>query len=302
MMNYKKMITSICEEEKIKCTLISHDWGFVLEKNNKIKYIIGYHFPLNDQAIGSIMDDKYALYDLCHNINIPIIEYQILWNPQNSYGKNTYTLLNNYFNLYNHNVVLKPNLGSQGNDVYHITKKKDLKKISKKLFLKNFSISICPFYDISHEYRVIILDGVPRLSFEKIKSTVIGDGEKSIKELLIELNPTYFSHIDLKKYKKVLKKGEVFTYDWRFNLNKGATARLITSKKLKKDIEDFAVNVTKKLNVRFVSVDIILNNNEFYLMEINAGVCIDLVTNFIPNGEQIAKSIYKDVILTMFKD
>ncbi len=301
-MNFKKLIKEICAEEDIKVTSISNDWGLVLEKDKKIKYILGYHFPLNDQAIGNIMDDKYALYELCKNFNIPIIEHQILWSPKNSYGKNTSKLLEEYFNLYNHDVVLKPNIGSQGKDVYHITNYKELKKISESLFDAHFSISICPFYNIAHEYRIIVLDNEPLLAFEKIKPTVVGDGKKKIKELLLEFNPYYFSKINLEKYNRILKKNEVFDYDFRFNLNKGATARLITSSQLKKDLENFAINITQKLKIRFSSIDIIIYNNTMLLMEINAGVCIELVTNFIPNGKNIAKSIYKKAILKMFQE
>ena len=300
-MNYQNLIKNICEEEKIECTSISHNWGFVLKKNGVIKCILGYHFPLDDQAIGGIIDDKFALYDLCKHLNISIIEHQILWNPKSNFGSNSLENLKNYFYKYQKDVVLKPNNGTQGNGVFHITNESTLNNISKDLFKTNFSISICPFYDTPKEYRVIILDNVVKLSFEKERVTVVGDGLHSIKELLNMANPSYFHKVKFsKKDNKILKVGESFTYDWRFNLNKGAIAQEIKDENIRKKVEEFALSVAQKLHIRFASYDIINYNNTLYLMEINSGVCINLVTNFFKNGDLLAKEIYREAILKMF--
>jgi len=301
-MDFRKLIEEICKEENIDYKLISEDWVMVLTKDNITKCISGYRFSLNDHALGSVIDDKYAFYDLCKINNLPIIEHDILFNPNSKLGSNTNNLKDKYFKEYNNDVVIKPNMGTEGTDVYHINNKEDLNNIINKLFETNFSISMCPFYKIEKEYRVVVLNNKVELIFEKNKPVVIGDGNKSIKDLLIELNPYYFNNkILVDKYNKILKIGEVFEYDWRFNLSKGATAKLVEDTTLYEKLSDFALNVCQKIGGNFLSVDIIKCKDNLYLMEANSGVCINKVCNFIDKDLKITKEIYRKAILSMFK-
>lgn len=301
-MEYRKLIEEICKEENLDYKLISKDWVMVLTKDNITKCISGYRFSLNDHALGSIIDDKYAFYDLCKIKNLPIIDHNILFNPNSKLGSNTNNLIDKYFKEYNNDVVIKPNMGTEGTDVYHIKNKKELNKIIEKLFETNFSISICPFYKIDNEYRVVVLNNKVELIFEKNKPVVVGNGKNTIKELLIELNPYYFNNIELNEnYNKILSQNELFEYDWRFNLSKGATAKLVKDTMLYKQLSDFALNVCNNINGKFLSIDIIKCDGKFYLMEANSGVCINKVCNFIDKDLKITKEIYRKAILSMFK-
>lgn len=298
---YHKMISEICKKNNINYKFVSKDWIIVLEKNGIEKVISGYKYSLNDHALGIVMDDKFALYELLNNNNLPIIDHNILFNPNSKYGKNTYKLAKDYFLNYNSDVVVKPNKGTTGSHVYHIKDEKELIEKMNTIFNKNFSLSICPYYQIDSEYRVVVLDNNIELVFEKIRPTVIGDGASTIKELLLKLNKDYFEKVNLDKYDYVLDSGKEFTYGWHFNLNKGATAKIVTDENLLNKLTDIAVNTTKKINARFVSVDIIRCKGDFYILEINSGVCINKVCNFIDNGYEIAKSIYEKAILKMFE-
>ncbi len=300
-MNYHNLIGEICKELNIDFKIISKDWVMVLTKGNKTKCISGYKFPLNDNAISNVLDDKYALYDLCKLKNIPIIEHSILFNPHSKLGSNTQVLLNEYFQKYQKDVVIKPNNGTEGTDIYHITKFNDLVTKANELFKTNFSISICPFYDIEAEYRVIVLDAKVELIFEKERLEVIGDGIKTVKDLLMAKNPNYFQNIELSKaFNTVLPLNEKYTYDWRYNLSKGATAKYVDDINIKNILRTMALDVTKKIGANFVSVDIVKCNDTYMLMEINSGVCINKVTNFIDKDLKTTKRIYKKAILKMF--
>lgn len=301
-MEYRRLISEICKEENIDYKLISENWVMVLTKNNVTKYISGYKFSLNDDALGSVIDDKYAFYDLCKLKKLPVIEHNILFNPTSKLGFNTMNLLNEYFFQYQEDVVIKPNLGTEGTNVYHITNYNELLNITEKLFKNNFSISICPFYKIDNEYRVIVLNDKVKLIYEKRKPIVIGDGKNTVKDLLINLNPYIFNKISFtKEYNKILQNKEVYEYDWRFNLSKGATAKLVDNKELYQKLSDIALNATKTINAKFVSVDIIKCQNKFYLIEMNSGVCINKVCNFIDKDLKVVKEIYREAILEMFK-
>ena len=189
---FNKIIEEICKELDIKYTYLSNKWIIKLETNNKTKFISGYKFDLNNHGIGLVLDDKNAFYETLRSMNIPACVHSILFreNNNNDYAKKCHTKedIINYFNKYNKDVVIKPNMGSLGDGVYHITNKEDLLEKTSKLLIDNFSISICPFYKIKNEYRIIILDNKVKLIFKKEKSKIIGDGKSSIKDLLIKLN------------------------------------------------------------------------------------------------------------------
>jgi len=302
---FNKLIKEICHELNIKYTYLSKNWIVMLEKDNKVRYLSGNKFDLNGHGIGIIMDDKYAFYDTLKYLNIPVCEYSIFYREDNKfdYAKDCHTKENlfNLFAKYHHDVVIKPNLGSVGLGVYHITDKEELLEKTKELLKDNFSISICPFYHIKNEYRVIILDNQIKLLFKKFNPAVIGDGKSTLKELLVNFNRYYFSDKDIPNI--IPKKDEVYTYDFRFNLSCGSTASLDIDSELKIKLANLALDVSKRVGITFASIDIIdTTNNELLVLEANSGVTINKVINFIPNGYEIAKEIYKEAIIKMFSN
>lgn len=305
MKNFYKIINEISEEEGIKCKYLSKNWVTMLEKQGKIKFICGYKFGFNDHALGEIIDDKYALYCVLKDNNIPVIKHKIVYNysNKNEYAKNnnTYLEIKKYFYKNNENVVLKPNSGTCGNDVYHIKNESELKEKTSELLNRYFSISICPYYEISSEYRVIVLNDEAVLVYEKIRPIIYGDGKKSINELLRNFNPYYFNeNIDIDS--KILDINEKYEYSWKFNLSKGAICNLEIDVRIKNIIINLALLSSKKIGLRFGSVDIIhTKNDEYYVLEMNSGVMMDNFINMVPNGYNIAKSIYKKAIKALMK-
>ena len=63
-MEFNKMIKEICDKNNIKCTFLSKNWVIKLEKDDMTRYITGNKFDLNGHALGNIMDDKYAFYEV----------------------------------------------------------------------------------------------------------------------------------------------------------------------------------------------------------------------------------------------
>lgn len=116
MDKYIQIIKRICEELNIKMKLLSKDYVIMLEKDSKIKFIFGYKFSNNDQAIGNIFDDKYGTSDVLAALDIPCVEHKIFYRESN---KNEYALNCNsiesiidYYYKNNEDIVLKPNNGT----------------------------------------------------------------------------------------------------------------------------------------------------------------------------------------------
>lgn len=306
----QEILKDICNELGIKLTVFSKDWCFLLEKGEISKVISGYKFPLNDHAAGLVADDKYALYELLKIKGIPVVEHKILFAPSNknnyAVGSNTIEEAVEYFNNNNQELVIKPNNGTCGNGVERIKNLTQLFTQINKLFVTNHSISLCPYYNIKTEYRSIILDGKIECMYAKKRPIIIGNGEKSIKELLNEFNQQYFEeennyfnkNIDLDY---IPNAGEVVEYNWQFNLAKGSQVIVDIPKEIKAQIETIALNAYKASNLNFCSVDIVETiNDEYLVLEINSGVTIKRYIDLVPNGYQTAKEIYKKAIIKMF--
>lgn len=296
---YQKIIKEICDELNIKYKILSNGWIIMLEKDNIIKYISGYKFDTNNHASSLAVDDKYAMYSILKEKHIKVIEHQLLYDENNfeSYAKNLKDrkIVYDYFKNHNNDIVIKSNTGTCGKEVYHVTNELDIDKTLDILFQKNFSLSICPFYNIEEEYRIIMLNGIPKFSYSKQRPVVKGNGQKLISELLQEFNPSYNYKIE---NDRILSKDETYTYSWRHNLSNGATInRQVKNKCI---IENLAKTVTNTLNLKFGSVDIVKINNEYMVLECNSGVMMNNLINILEDGYELAKEIYKEAIILMF--
>ncbi len=310
MKNLQRIIKQIALENNLSYEVLSCDLIIKLTKDNKIRYINGYKFGLNSHSLGLILDDKYATYELLNSLGISVCKHHILFRPtnHNSYAKNynSFDYCYDLFLKYNKNVILKVNNGTCGDGVYHITTKKELKKIYNHLLKYNFSISLCPYYDIKNEYRVILLNNEIKIMYGKINPVVIGNGKDKLIDLLKDFNINYFGYkTSLKKninYNKVLKKDEKFIYDFKYNLSKGSIITEDIDKETKSIISKMAKDVSKKINLGFGSIDIIkTNDDKYYVLEINSGVMIENYIKLTSDGFKKAKKVYEEAILEMFK-
>lgn len=294
---FNRIIKQICQEKNIQYEELSDDWIIKLKKDNINKFLVGYKFDLNTQATAEICNDKFALYAVLDSEGIPVIKYNILF-------KNEEEKLKKYFDEYNQDVVLKPNNGTCGNNVMHICDYNELENEYKKLMNKCYSVDVCPFYDIESEYRVIYLPNKNYI-YKKVKPLLTGDGIHTVRDLLVEFNSEYFSKEENLKNDRISleyvpKFGEEVEYEWRFNLSRGAKIAEATDEE--KNILMALVNkIIDKINVKFVSIDIVkLTNNQYMVMEINSGVMMENLIKLNSNGENIAKEIYGEAIDMMF--
>lgn len=297
MNNVQKIIKEICDEKNIDFKLVSKDWIMVLKKENKVRCIVGYKFPLNNQVVGKICDDKYALYEIAKELKIPIVEHNI------AFKKYNIDSLCDYCEQYNWNMVIKNNTGTCGNDMYHVSSKEEFFQRLDEILNKNYSACISPYYDIKTEYRSILLNGKAELVYGKKKPIVLGDGKRTIYELLCEFNENYFSKINPNdELNKILAVGENYEYNWQFNLSKGAMPFLLDNKEKETIIKNMAIDIANKLDLNFASIDIIeLQDGSFLLLEINSGVMMDNVSIILENGKELTKNIYSKAIDSMFE-
>lgn len=165
MKKYLLMIKEICEEEEIDIKSFSDDWTHVLTKDNIQRRINGYAFELNNAASSNICDDKTVTSEILIDSNIPCILHEFFFN-YNENLKSPREDIIKCFEKYG-KVVIKPNKGHSGKDVFLVQNADDLNEKIDYLFQKYQDIVISPYYDIETEYRIIILDNEAKIVYGK---------------------------------------------------------------------------------------------------------------------------------------
>lgn len=293
---YHEMIKEICNELNIEFNIIADDWVMVLKSGYKLNVITGYKFPLNSHSVGMLFDDKGLLYEFCKLEDINIIEHKVFFE---NYKKEDAI---KYFNDHKKEVILKGNLGTCGREVFKINDENTLIETMNKLMKSQYSVSLCPYYHIDHEYRVFVLDNKIKLIYGKTRPIVFGDGKKTLLELAEEFNPLFYNDKKNQKFKKdyIPKKNEKICLDFRFNLANGAVPFIDINSNILSKLYDFTENLIDKIDIGFASVDIIDVDGTLYLMEINSGVMINKLVDFNLVDRETIKNIYKEAIKMMF--
>lgn len=296
MKKFHDIIKEISNEENIQVTFLSSKWVIKLEKNNLVKYIYGYKFPLNDHSVGSILDDKSLFYDVLINNSIPVIEHFVIYKD---YDKETVCA---YFKKNNNTLIVKGNVGTCGNEVYKVDNINDLFNTINELFKSQYSISLCPFYDIKCEYRLIILNKKVELIYAKTKQIVIGNGHSTLQELAIKYNKDYYSNHEIFNKDKVLNKNELYLLNFKFNLSNGCRMSFDIDNEIKDKLKEISNKIINVIDINFGSIDIILSDNNLLVMEANSGVMMNnLIKQNGIDGHNIAKEIYKKAIKSMWE-
>ena len=262
-----KIIDEICKEKEIEEKFLSFGWIRELKKDGKIAHIVRNRFDLNPASCMEIVNDKYATYEVLKENGIPVLEYNVIFNPKTreEYSKEIDQEIKKYFKLYNGKIVIKTNNSSQGEGVFLFEDKELAINKVKELFEveKENNINICPFEDIEEEYRAVYLDGEILYLYKKIKSD----------------------------------------NSWKHNLSNGAVPVKVDESDLYKDkVIDIAKKAGYAIKARFVSVDISkTKDGRLFVMEINGSVCMSKFAEQFPRGYEITKSIYEKAIDAMFK-
>ena len=220
-------------------------------------------------------------------------------------------------------LIVKPNSGTQGNDVALVHDKKEFFRALKQIF-KHDRIAIVQKYVRGKDYRIVVLDREIISAYERIPLNVVGDGRSTIKQLLAKKGRSFIAssrdtRINLKdrrilaklKYKgrsfiSVPELGEqVFLLD-NANLSTGGDAVDVT-KKIHPDFKKLAVALTRDMGLRLCGVDIMVDGDighkakNYHILEINAAPGLD---HYVKNGkaqQKIVENLYLKVLKHLAK-
>lgn len=308
---FTKLIKQICNEKDIQVESLSFNMILKLKKKDEIRYIINNCFGFNSSTSDRLASDKYALYEVLKTEDIPVIEHNMIFNPYMRHKMmdepTAFNQIEKLLEEYNNNIVIKSNEGCEGINVYHCKNYTDTMDIAKKLFKSKSSISICPFYNIKEEYRVIYLNGNSLVIYSKQRPYVIGNGINNIDELMIKYREELSEYVTIDKVEDVdlsyiPKENEKVLLTWKHNLYNGATPKVIEDEIKIKQLSDFAKKVAKVIGIDFATIDIIeLEDENYMVLEVNSGVGMTIFSKNVENGYEIAKDIYSKAIDELFK-
>lgn len=296
------IIKEICVEKEIDCKSFSYDWIFRLSKNGRVTHILGYQFENNSATSQLICADKCATSDILLFNGILAVQHTFFMSPTNinyvgvsGNWERIVKLLENFGK-----VVCKTNEGSGGNNVYLVSNQFELERATHKILSQSRTMAVSPFYEIDHEYRVIILGNKIMLMYSKNIPFVEGDGISSLRELLLSYAQMHsnlapnFSELDDSSY--ILEEGKKYYLNWKHNLGQGAYPEIVQDESLAMTLSTLALKAAGAINIQFASVDIIKSKDEFLVLEINSGVMMDYFAQNSTSNYQIAKNIYRKVI------
>ena len=137
--------------------------------------------------------------------------------------------------------------------------------------------------EIDEEMRIYLIGDDAVLSYKKERAFVVGDGVKSIAEIVAEnadRKKKLFvdENIDLMA---VPNKGEWIQIQWRHNLGQGARMIRVDLDKKCHEIA-LARQALASVAAKVASVDLVLVNGEWFVGEINSGIMLE---NAVSNGE-----------------
>ena len=306
---FKNMIYEICQEKGIDYQLLSFNWIIELKKDDKIRHIVGNRFDLNPESSAKIACDKYATYLVLNANKVPSVEHRMFFNisTRNNYvpENGIYSDIIAFFQE-KEKVVIKPNSGSEGLNVFLCSSLKEVEEAINTIFKSSHSLSVCPFYNIKTEFRTIVLNGEVKLIYGKERPYVVGDGVSSVGTLLksVFLPNKRVVEDNLKNinFEYVPKKGEKVMLSWKFNLSGGAYPKLLEKGEMYNKLEKLALDAARVTNIKFASIDIIQEEDDsLFVLEINSGVCTSLFLKEKDEAYDLIKSIYSEAIDEMFK-
>lgn len=266
--NFTRLIREIALEEGMELKAYSDNWAFRLSKDGRETLVLGYDFELNTAPQKAACTDKALCYELLKERNVPAVPHWFLPDARlRAYvnAEDPSEAVRGALDRYG-SVVLKDNYGTGGNHVFRVENTEEFEAARDDIFAHSSAMALCPFYEIREEYRVVMLDGTPRLFIRK--------------ERAYDLNEA----------------GEKVYRTWKHNLGLGASGAVVDDEALKDRLGRIAKAAVAAVGVRFASADIIDTSEGFLVLELNGGVMMEHFSGQSAACFETAKAIYREAL------
>jgi glutathione synthase/RimK-type ligase-like ATP-grasp enzyme len=248
--NFVAQLTNAAMALGAEIAWLSSDYIAALTCGSHTAMVVGYHFPLNNAAACALADDKSATADVLAWVDVPHVRHVLMRFDSAGLAEE----IDRVAELFGFPLVIKPHRGTGGQGVTRVTSPEAMAAALTCLRGRYEALAACPWLDIAHEYRVVVLDGQARLIFEKVRA--LPDG------------------------------------DWRNNLKYGSVPVMQADDRLTDPLAGIALRAAAALGLRFTSVDVVASPAGLEVLEVNSGVCLERFSGFSTDHFDRASAVY----------
>lgn len=284
-----------CAEREIAIDVKSDGWLIVMQRGAKRRCAFGYDVGLNSAVAHRIANDKAATAEVLQMAAVACVPHTLFLSPEmNEYVSRpgSWEAMLRLLAEYPQGIVVKPNEGTTGEQVFMVSTKPELELAASRIFSSHPSLAISPRLNIDDEVRVVLLDGDPVAVYSKNRPSIMGDGNHSLLELALAATPVaqrstvlpgMIGDLDKAALDAVLRLGQRRILNWRHNLDSGARPTLLEQGKVREACVEIAIRAAKAIDIRFASIDVIQVNGGWQILEINSGVMMEALSNLHPD-------------------
>ena len=269
MYSQRDFICEVCAENDIELDSFSGDYVMRLTKNGITRSIFGAFWDINTAAADRIACDKTACYELLNASGVSAVEHVLFNNPLTrliwAKPEGSWAGALRVFKAFSDSVVLKPNQGTRGSDVYFCDNVPKMEAAAHAIFSMHPSAAISPYIKIKTEYRVFYLNGKCHLVYGK-------------------------------------EAGETWQHNLAMGARAvELVVKSVKEKKLLAELKALACKAAKCIGISFATIDIAQTDiGGLSVLEINSGVQARLLLEQHPHLRDSIKRIYNSAILQMF--
>ena len=292
--------------------------GCIVFDNGKRSFFKDSSFDVNPQGAVKIAIDKgYTNYFLQRfGFNVPVFD---TFASENLNLKQTKGIQEGYeFALkIGFPVILKPNIGTNGNHVYKVNDRIEYFKNARKI-LTNSDVMMVQAFATGNDFRIGVFDGKVYCAYQRVPLFLIGNGEDTIfallksKEASIKKSKSINSfnwkderiQTSLKmrnlSFDTVLAQGEKISLLQIANLSLGGQPIDYTNR-ISKEYQKLAVDIVQKMGLRFCGIDLMThsiegNIGDYSLIELNSAPGLSNFATLGINQEKIVDDLYFDML------
>jgi glutathione synthase/RimK-type ligase-like ATP-grasp enzyme len=297
-----------CSDHGIAVDVRSQGWLIVMRRELKTHFTLGYDVGLNSAMAHRIANDKSATAEVLAISGIACIPHALFLNPRlNAHipPRGSWEAMVDLLDRSPRGIVIKPNEGTSGRDVFLATRRPALELAVNKIFASHLSLAISPYVEIEDEVRVILIDDVPAVVYRKDRPAVAGDGKHSLLELALAATPPerrstvlpgMLADLDRAELDAILPLGQRRVLNWRHNLDSGATPVVLQEGEIRQACVQLAIRAAQAIGIRFASVDVVRVDGDWRVLEINSGVMMEALSKRHPELVYAAYSAALDKV------
>ncbi|RUS46037.1 RimK family alpha-L-glutamate ligase [Cohnella sp. AR92] len=168
---YLRMVQSAGASVGVSFREIEANQIYYASKEDKRFAMYNVDLGLNDSSSFNIAKSKASTHSVLSAAGVPSIEHRFLLNANSKYtSEDVFDKAEHILGQYGSDAVVKRDDGAQGENVFRVGSKEELRDRLKHIFGLELNAAISPYRSSDLEYRVVVLNGEARLAFSKSKT------------------------------------------------------------------------------------------------------------------------------------